>query len=308
MGRYVAGRLGQLVIVFLGATLLIYFAVYVLPGDPIQGLLGDRQATPEQMAALRELYHLDDPLFSRYVSYLGNVLQGDLGTDLYGRPVTDLMAQRWPVTLQLGMTAWLLEIILGIGFGVYAAIRNAKMGDRVVLFVSITVISIPLFVTAATAQWLFGVEFSFFPISGIADGWPQSYILPALILAAFGMASVSRLVRSSVIENLRADYVRTAYAKGASEFGVLVRHVLRNSLIPVVTYLALDLGYLLGGTVIVEGIFNLPGVGQLLFTSLRAQQGEVVVGVATCLVLIFLVLNLVVDLLYGVLDPRIRRG
>jgi ABC-type dipeptide/oligopeptide/nickel transport system permease component len=175
-----------------------------------------------------------------------------------------------------------------------------------VLVAGIAVISIPAFVLAFTAQLLLGVDAGIFPVAGTQDGWPMSYVLPGFILGAFGLASVSRLVRSTMTENLQADFIRTARAKGASSSRIVLRHALRNSLIPAVTYLALDLGTLLGGTVIVEGIFNLPGVGQLLFSGIQQQNGPVIVGVSTTLVLIFLLLNLVVDLLYAVLDPRIR--
>jgi ABC-type dipeptide/oligopeptide/nickel transport system permease component len=234
------------------------------------------------------------------------VLHGNFGTDFYGESVWSLMKDGWPVTLQLASMAWVFEIVIGAVLGVVTALRRGRLSDHTVLVLSVAIISIPAFVAAFAAQLLLGVKAGIFPIAGNEDGWPLSYILPALVLAAFGAASVTRLTRSSMIQSLQADYIRTAMAKGLPRSRIVIRHALRNSLIPVLTYVAIDLGYLLGGTVVVEGVFNLPGVGQLLFTSIRQQQGTVVVGVATALVMIFLLLNLLVDVMYGLLDPRIR--
>jgi ABC-type dipeptide/oligopeptide/nickel transport system permease component len=306
MAGYAVRRLLQAAVVFAGVTMLIYASVFVLPGDPIRALSPNRPLPPNVVAELRRHFDLDAPLWAQYGRYVGNVLRGNLGTDFFGRPVLDLMKERWPVTLRLAATAWFFEIVLGVGLGVWAALRRGRVADHVILVAGIAVISIPAFVLAFTAQLLLGVKAGIVPVAGVEEGWPRSYLLPGLVLGSFGLASVSRLVRSSVLENLGAGYVRTAYAKGQTTRRVVVRHVLRNSLIAAVTYLALDLGMLLGGTIIVEGIFNLPGIGQLLFTGIQQQNGPVVVGVATTLVLVFLLLNLVVDLLYGVLDPRIR--
>ncbi|HZZ96837.1 MAG TPA: ABC transporter permease [Jatrophihabitantaceae bacterium] len=308
MGRYTLRRLFQLIIVFVGVTLLIYFAVFTLPGDPIRNLAGHQQLPPTTINNIREKYHLDDPFWEQFGRYIGGVLHGNFGTDFYGNSVWGLMRERWPVTLRLASMAWLFELVFGIGLGVVAALRRRKPSDRLILMLAVGVIAVPAFVAAYLAQLLLGVHAGIFPIAGISDGWPRSYILPALVLGAFGFASVSRLMRSSMTESLQADYVRTAIAKGLPWRRIVVRHAMRNSLVTVLTYVALDLGYLLGGTVVIEGVFNLPGVGQLLFTSIQQQQGPVVVGVATSLIMIFLVLNLLVDLLYGVLDPRIRVG
>lgn len=305
MGRYTVRRLAQLVVVFFGVTFFIFAAVYALPGDPIRALAGDRPVSESVIENLRERHNLDEPLIVQYGLYLRDLLSGDLGTTFTGRPVSDLLGERWPVTIRLAVMAWLVEVVVGIALGVVAALRRGKWVDHAVLFFTIAIISIPIFVVGYTAQIVFGVKVGVVPVSGVNDGW-LSYLMPALILAAFGLASVARLTRTSMLENLRADYVRTATAKGLGRRRIITRHVLRNSLIPAVTYLGIDLGYLLSGTVIIEGIFNLPGVGDLLFTSISSQDGPVVVGVATLLVLVFLAANLIVDLLYGVLDPRIR--
>ena len=306
MARYVVGRVLQLVFVFFGVTLLIYLAVFSLPGDPIQNLAGHQQLSASVIAALRHRYHLDEPFWAQYGHYIGGVLHGNFGTDFYGQSVIGLMKQRWPVTLRLATMAWAFELMLGLAFGVIAALRRGRPGDHLILLVSVLMIAVPAFVVAFSAQLLLGVKTRIFPISGTEAGWPASYWLPALVLGSFGAASVARLTRSSMIRTMRADFIRTAVAKGLPWRRVVVRHGLRNSVIPVVTYVALDLGYLLGGTVIVEGVFNLPGMGQLVYTSIQQQQGTVVVGVTTALVVLFLLLNLLVDLLYGFIDPRVR--
>lgn len=306
MTRYLASRIGQLVLVFVGVTLLIYLAVFTLPGDPIRNLAGRQQLAPDIVAQIQHQYHLDEPFWEQYGRYLLGVLHGDFGTDFYGQSVWSLMRDGWPTTLQLATTAWVFEVVLGIVFGVLTALRRGKLSDHTVLLLSVVVISVPAFVAAFAAQLLLGVKAGIFPIAGNQDGWPMSYLLPALVLCAIGAASITRLTRSSMLTNLQADYIRTAVAKGLPRRRIVLRHALRNSLIPVVTYIAIDLGYLVAGTLVVEGVFNLNGVGQLLFTSIRQQQGTVVVGVATALVMVFLLLNLLVDVLYGLLDPRIR--
>lgn len=308
MGGYASRRLIQLIFVFFGVTLLIYFAVFALPGDPIRNLAGYQQLPAATVNNIRRYYHLNEPFWEQYGLYIGGLFHGNFGTDFYGNSVWELMRSRWPVTLRLAGMAWVFELILGVGLGVWAALRHRKISDHSILLLAVTVIAIPAFVAAYGLQILLGVKARIFPIAGIDAGWPMSYLLPALVLGAFGFASVSRLMRSSMLDSLQAEYVRTAVAKGLPTRRIIIRHALRNSLVVVVTYVALDLGYLLGGTVVIEGVFNLPGVGQLLFTSIQQQQGPVVVGVATALILIFLLLNLLVDLLYGALDPRIRVG
>ncbi|MFJ2175840.1 ABC transporter permease [Streptomyces sp. NPDC087851] len=307
MSPYPVRRLLEAVLVFFGVTLLIYWMVYALPGDPVAALAGDRPLAPSVARALRERHHLDEPLIAQYGHYLAGLFQGDLGTDFTGRSVSEQMAERWPVTARLALTAWAIEAVAGVGLGVLAALRHRTWTDRAVLTFTIGAVSVPVFVLGYTAQVVFGVRLQWFPVAGDGAGWPSAYLLPALVIAVFGLASVSRLVRAEMVENLRADYVRTALAKGLSRRRTVVVHVLRNSMVPAITCLAIDLGYLLGGTVIVEGIFNLPGIGQLLFQAIRGHAGPTVVGVSTALILIFLVVSVLVDLVNSALDPRIRR-
>ncbi|PYY62634.1 ABC transporter permease [Curtobacterium sp. MCSS17_011] len=304
----VGRRLGGLVIVFLGVTFLIYAMTFALPGDPIKALGGERPLTDTVVRTLRAEYHLDQPLWLQYVEYLGGLFRGDFGTDFNGQSVGEQMASRWPVTITLALSAWALEIVLGIGLGVLSALKRGTVLDKTVLVGTIVVGAVPVFVLGVALQLVFSVRLHWFPVAGVTAGWPTAYVLPAFVIALFGLAAVSRLTRTSMIETLDADYVRTARAKGLAPGRIVGVHVLRNSLIPTATYLATDLGYLMGGTVIIEGIFNLPGVGNLLFQGIRSHEGAVVVGISTALILVFLVTSVLVDLLHAALDPRVRTG
>jgi len=306
MGRYVARRLLQIIPVFVGTTFLIFFMVFSLPGDPIRALSGDRPFPPSVLAELRDRYNLNDPFIVQYGKYMANLAQGDFGTSFRGREVREIMAEAWPVTVKLALTAFVFEIIIGLLAGVLAGLRRGSFLDNLVLISTTIIVSIPVFVLGFMAQLTLGVKFAIFPIAGVQDGWPKGYLLPGLVLAAISLAYLARLTRTSLVENLRADYVRTAIAKGLPRWRVVGRHTLRNSLIPVVTLLGVDVGTLMGGAIITEGIFNIPGIGQQVFRSVRSQEGTVVVGITTVLVLIYLFANLVVDVLYGMLDPRIR--
>ena len=243
----------------------------------------------------------------QYFRYIGGLLTGDFGTNFAGRPVGDQLARAWPVTLVLALSAWFLEIVFGIGLGIIAALRRGTWIDRTILVSTVLATAVPIFVVGVSAQLLFGVKWGVLPVAGDKAGWPVAFILPAAVIAIYGLAVVSRLMRSSVIESLETDYVRTARAKGLSSRRVVSVHVMRNSAIPAVTFLATDFGYLLGGTVIVEGIFNLPGIGNLLFQAIRTHEGPTVVGISTALILVFLLTSVLVDLLHAALDPRIRR-
>ena len=305
MGRYVARRLLLAIPVLIGASFLIFTMVYALPGDPIRALGGDRPLPPAVVAQLREAYNLNDPLVVQYVKYIGALLQGDLGTDFRGREVSETIAMRLPVTAKLTVVAILFEAVIGIIAGVLAGIRRNGFLDNVVLVSSTLIVSIPILVLAFVAQYVFGLQLGWFPISGISDGW-YSYLLPGLVLASGSLAYVARLTRTSVSENMRADYVRTAKAKGLPNRTVVMRHTLRNSLIPVVTYIGADIGTLMGGAIVTESVFNLPGMGREVYDAVRQQEGAVVVGIVTLMVFFFIFFNLIVDVLYAVLDPRIR--
>jgi oligopeptide transport system permease protein len=305
MGRYVARRLLLTIPVLLGASFLIFAMVYALPGDPIRALGGDRPLSPAVIAELRDRFNLDEPLYVQYWEYLKGLFQGDLGTDFRGRPVLDTIERTLPVTVQLAIVAILFEAVIGLVAGVLAGIRRNSYFDNLVLVSTTLIVSIPILVLAFFAQLLFGLQLGWFPIAGTNDGL-YSYVLPGLVLASGSLAYVARLTRTSLAENLRADYVRTARAKGLPNRTVIVRHTLRNSLIPVVTFIGADIGSLLGGAIVTETVFNLPGIGREVFNSIRSQEGAVVVGIVTLMVFFFIFFNLVVDVLYAVLDPRIR--
>lgn len=306
MWRYFLRRLLQMLPVLIGTTFIIYALVFALPGDPIRLLAGDKPLSPDVYAALRHRYHMDDPLIVQYGKYLLGLLRGDFGETVNGQDVGALIGQTWKVTAQLALTAWVFELIVGVGLGVWAGLRRGGVIDTVVLGATTLAIAIPVFVLGYSAQLLLGVKLGWFPTAGADSGWPMSYLLPGIMLGTVQLAYVARLTRTSLVENLRADYVRTAIAKGLPRRRVIVRHTLRNSLIPVVTYLGAQVGELMAGSIILEGIFNLPGIGQQVFLAIQVKEGPIVVGVVTFLVLVYLVANLIVDLLYGVLDPRIR--
>lgn len=308
MGTYIGRRVLSMLPVFLGATLLIYALVFALPGDPIAALGGDRPVSPALAAQLRAQYHLDDPFLIQYFRYLQGVLVGDLGRSFSGLPVKDVLLQALPVTFRLALVAIAVEAILGVGFGVLAGLRKGGFFDATVLVASLVIIAIPIFVLGFLAQFVFGVKLGIAPVTVGDQATFGRLLLPGCVLGLVSFAYVVRLTRSAVSENEGADYVRTATAKGLSRPRVITVHVLRNSLIPVVTFLGADLGALMGGAIVTEGIFNIPGVGGALYQAVVRQEAPTVVSIVTVLVIIYLLANLVVDVLYAVLDPRIRHG
>ncbi|MGH8949069.1 MAG: ABC transporter permease, partial [Acidimicrobiia bacterium] len=242
----------------------------------------------------------------QYWFYVTGVVQGDLGTSFNDRPVFDIIKERFPRTLRLAIYAFVIEVVIGITAGIWAGIRKDKFLDTLVKVSTVAVISIPIFVLGFMAQIFIGVRLGWLPVTAGNPPSLYGYLLPAIVLASVSLAYVARLTRSSVVENLRSDYVRTAKAKGLSPRRVIGVHTFRNSLIPVVTFLAIDLGALMGGAIITETIFNIPGIGREVYLATLAQEGAVVVGIVTLLVIIYAVANLVVDIMYAVLDPRIR--
>lgn len=305
MGRYVIRRLLQMIPVFFGVTFVMYFMMFAL-GDPLENISAGKQKNPAYEAYLTEQFNLDDPFIVQYLKYLGDIFRGDFGSTFAGKPVSEIFLERFPVTLTLGATAFVIEIVLGITLGVLAARQKGRWTDKSLLFLTLVVIAIPVFVLGFVVQYIFGVKLGWFPPAGISDGWPISYIMPAFVLASVSIAYVLRLTRGKLLETFNADFMRTAKAKGLPQGTITRRYALRNSLIPVVTYLGTDFGALLAGAVVTEGIFSIPGVGQALFASIRLQETTVVVGFVTIIVIVYLIMALVVDILYAYLDPRIR--
>lgn len=307
MGRYVIRRLLQMIPVFIGTTFLIYFMVYQLGGDPIAAMFGDKAADPVFVRQMREEYHLNDPLIVQYWYYLTGLLQGDFGTSFSGIPVADELERAFPISIRLALVAFAIEIVFGIGAGLLAGLRRGKLADSVVLVTTLIVISIPVFVLGSVLQYWLGLQWKVFPaVATPGDPTWEDLILPGIVLGGLSLAFVARLTRTSVAENLRSDFVRTATAKGLPRRRVVTVHLLRNSLIPVVTFLGADLGALMAGAIVTEGIFNVDGVGRLIYLAVLKHENATVVGAVAALVIVYLVMNLIVDLLYAVLDPRIR--
>ncbi|MDO0912003.1 ABC transporter permease [Streptomyces sp. DT2A-34] len=305
MGRYVVRRLVQMVPVFIGSTLLIFLMVNVM-GDPVAGLCGDRQCDAATAAQLKKEFGLDQPVWQQYLTYMGNVFTGDFGTAFNGQEVTELMSTAFPVTIRLTIVAILFEVVIGITLGVVTGLRRGRPIDTGVLLFTLVVISVPTFVTGLLLQLMLGVERDWIRPSVSTEAPFDELIVPGLVLASVSLAYITRLTRTSIAENRRSDYVRTAIAKGLPRHRVVTRHLLRNSLIPVVTFIGADIGFLMGGAIVTERIFNIHGVGYQLYQGILRQNTQTVVGFVTVLVLVFLLCNLVVDLLYAVLDPRIR--
>jgi oligopeptide transport system permease protein len=291
--------------VFLGTTFLIYVMVWKVPGNPFAGKCGERDCPESYVSAMRERFNLDDPLLVQYAKYLGNLVRGDFGLTSSGLQVADRIAATFPVTLKLALVALAVEAVIGVTAGVVSGLRNRGFLDSLVLVSTLFLISIPVFVTGYVVQLVFGLQLGWVAPT-VTTPTVGNLIVPGFVLASLSMAYVARLSRASIAENRRADYVRTALAKGLPPRRVVGVHLLRNSLIPVITFLGTDLGAFLGGAIVTEGIFNVPGVGGLVFDSILTKDGAMVTGVVTVLVLVYLLMTLLVDLLYAVLDPRIR--
>lgn len=303
MGTYVLRRLLQMIPVILGTTFLIYWMVFSL-GDPTVGRCGERACPDAYIAVFKQEYNLDKPLIQQYVLYMGQVVQGDFGTSFNGNSVATQLGTRWPTTIRLAVIAIVVESVIGIAAGLLAGLRRKSFWDSLVFVSTLVIISIPSFVLGSVSQLAFGVKLKWFPVTATQGTWEQ-LLLPGIVLGSLSMAYIARLTRNSLVDNLSSDYVRTAKAKGLRQSRVVGVHTFRNSLIPVVTFIGADFGALMGGAIVTERIFNIQGIGGYIFQSVNSKDGTAVVGTITMLVLVFLIMNLIVDLLYGALDPRI---
>jgi peptide/nickel transport system permease protein len=304
MGRYVARRILQLVPTLLAVSFLIFLMVRLIPGDPALLIAGEN-ATPELVASIRERLGLDRPLFVQYATYLGHLLRGGLGTSLRThRPVAEEVAARLPATLQLAVAAGLIFTVLGVLLGVAAGIRRGHWPDHLVRVLSLVGVSSPGFWIGILLMLTFSLQLRLLPAAG--RGTLAHVVLPAVTASLVGIALVARLVRTSIIEILGEDYVRTAWAKGLARPAVVYRHVLLNALIPAVTILGLEFGALLGGLVVVESVFAWPGTGKLLIDAIRMRDYPVVQSLVLLFAFMLAIVNLLIDLLCGLLDPRIR--
>ncbi|CAL9432123.1 ABC transporter permease [Streptomyces sp. enrichment culture] len=307
MGRYVVRRLLQMIPVFIGSTLLIFAMMYALPGDPVRALMGDQAYDPAVVASIKKDLGLDQPLWQQYANYLGGLVQGDFGTEIASkRPIADIIADAFPVTIRLTLFAFTFTVLVGIGLGVIAGLRPDTLQDRGLLTLTLILISMPSFVLGFLMQYLFAFQWGIVEPNVNDSENLGELLLPAIVLGSLSLAYVARLTRTSMAENLRADYMRTAVAKGLPKRRIVGVHLMRNSLIPVVTFLGTDIGNLMTGAIVTEGIFNVKGVGNAIYEALMRREGATVVGIASLIVLVYLATSLLVDLLYAVLDPRIR--
>ncbi|MCU1570867.1 MAG: transporter permease [Naasia sp.] len=306
MAFYILRRLLQAIPVLLGTTFLIYFMVFAMPGNPILALFGERTPNPALLARLEEQYKFNEPFFIQYLNYLGNIFRGDFGISFSGQSVNDILGRTFPVTLRLAGIAIVIEIVLALSVGLISGLRKGGIFDASALVVSLLLISVPIFVLCFVGQFFFAVQLGWFSPTVGANADFNRLLLPAIVLALFVVATAIRLTRSSVIETSSADFVRTAYSKGLSRSRVVPVHILRNSLIPVTTQFGADFGLLIVGATVTEGIFNVPGVGNTLYQAIIRGERPTVVSFVTVMVLLYLVVNILIDLLYAVLDPRIR--
>lgn len=307
MWWYVAKRLLQTIPVFLGATLIIFLLTKLRPGDPIVALAGNKPISDEVRQALRDQYHLNDFVLVQWLYFLKDVVTFNpdfVGLD--GQPVFQKISNALPVTATLALMALAMDAVIGIVVGTIAGLRRNGWFDSVTLVLSLVLLSVPIFVVGFVLQFLFGVKFGIFSPTVGGDWSVGDLILPAFVLAIANIATTTRLTRTSVANNLTADHVRTARAKGLSESLVIRNHVLRNSLVPVVTYIGINLGSLMAGAIITEGIFNVQGIGNLAFQAVNRGDTPLTVSVVAVMVMIYVFMSLIVDLLYAVLDPRIR--
>ncbi len=304
MGRYVARRLLLLIPVLFGVSLTSFSLLQLVPGDPALVLAGE-EATEEVLARIRQEHGLDRPLPVQFLVYLRNVARGQLGISIQSRqPVATLIAQRFPFTLTLALLAILVSGALGVVAGVVAATRRNSVLDAAALLGSLVGISMPIFWLGLLAILVFAVKLRWLPAGG--SGTLAHLVLPALVLGVASAAVIARMTRASLLEVLRQDYVRTARAKGVVERAVVLRHALKNALIPILTVFGLEFGYNLGGAVLTETVFSLPGVGRLIVEAIFARDYPVVQGALLVVATTFVLVNLVTDLAYALVDPRIR--
>jgi len=305
MLTFVLRRLLLAVPVLLGVIFVVMLTIELIPGDAVALMLGEH-ATREAVAALRDFLGLDKPLPVRYVEYVGRLARGDLGRSMQqNRPVIDELADAWPATLQLTMVALALAAVVGVAAGVVSAVWPNGVFDALARIGALLGLSMPIFWIGLVLIVVFSLWLPWFPVGGA--GSPSHLVLPAVTLALPSIAMVARMTRSSVLEVLREDYVRTARAKGVAERLVVAKHALRNAFIPIVTLLGLQAGQLMGGAVLTETVFAWPGLGRLMVKAIFARDYVLLQGAVLVFALAFVVVNLIVDLSYGALDPRISR-
>ncbi len=307
MRRYVVRRVVALIPTLLLIYTIVFFLMRATPGGPWDET-GSRPVFPEIRENLMKKYHLNDPLWKQYVDYLHGALHGDLGPSYRqrGRTVNEIIADFFPISLQLGLAAMVVAVGVGIPLGFVAAIRQDSWIDRVLMFLAVIGISTPSFVVATVLIVVFGVYLRWVPTSGWSGLFSRQAFIPVFALALWPLAAVARYSRSSMLEVIRADYVRTARAKGLKELAVVARHAARNAMIPVVTITGVYLAFVVTGSFYVESVTGVPGLGRYLVLSISARDYPIIMGTTLLLAIIVMVVNLIVDLTYAFLDPRIR--
>lgn len=312
---FILRRLAQLLPVLLIASTGIWAMIYAVPGDPVAVIVGEN-GTPEQMQAVRERLGLDKPVIVQYFSWLGNALQGDLGVSIQNRePVRDLIAQRIPATVQLGIAATIVGLLLGIPVAVISALRPNSWIDRSLSGWSALALGVPTFWLGILLILLFAVYLQWLPaastyVSFLESPWQAllNLLLPAITLGIYVSGIFARFLRASLLGELKADYVRTARSKGLRERDVVGRHVMRNALLPFVTIVGLMMANFIGGTVVTESVFTYPGLGRLLIQAISTRDYPLIQGCILFILLVFVLINLLVDVLYAYIDPRIDYG
>ncbi len=306
MFYYILRRIIQLIPVIIGVTLILFLLLYIIPEDPARLIL-QKGATPEALENLRVKLGIDKPVYVQYWRYMKNLFSGDLGTSYrYQRSVNSILAEHYPYSIKLALAAIIIEIIIGIFTGIISAVKKYSFWDMLTTVSTTILVCIPVYWLGMIMQVIFGLKLGWLPMSGYGDGSIRYYILPALALASVSTAYIARMMRSTMLESLSNDYIVTAYAKGLSQFKVIGKHALKNALIPVITLIGLDLGSLMGGAILIETVFNWPGVGRTVYLAILQRDAPVVIGGTIILVMIFVIMNLIVDILYAWLDPRIR--
>jgi len=314
MTRYVLWRIASVVPTLIGVTMLVFLVTYFIPGDPAAVLAGT-EASPEVVARLRHQWALDQPVYVRYLVWLANVARGNLGESYFSHlTVLQLVAKAAPVTVELAIVALIVAVVIAVPAGILSAVRPGSWFDLTATAVGFGGLSIPGFWLGIMLIYLFSVVLRWLPAGGFAPLSAgvllnlRSMILPAVALGVFASTQLMRYLRASMLDVLGAEYTRTARAKGVAEAGVIMRHALRNALMPVLTVLGVQMGYLLGGTVITESVFALPGIGRLVLNAVLNRDYQVATGIIVLIAAVFVLVNMVVDLLYPVLDPRVRLG
>lgn len=306
MIKYILRRLLVLVPVLVGISFIIFFLLYITPGDPARVILGENEATEEAVAQLREEMGLDDPFLIQYFNYMKKmIVHQDIGKSyVTKRPVMEIILDVFPATFKLASLSILLSLIIGIPFGIISAIKQYSVFDSITMVLALIGISMPMFWLALLMILFFSVKLGWFPSSGF-DSF-RAMVLPSAAIALQCIAIFTRMTRSSMLETIRKDYIRTARAKGQSEFKVIGKHSLSNALIPIITVAGLQFGHLLGGAVLTESIFSIPGVGRIMVEAIKMRDYPVVQGGVLMIAVCFCLVNLVVDILYAYVDPRVK--